>query len=211
LVSKLVASKEERFQELVSNAQACRLCPRMEGRRRVLSHLNGSLNPSVLFIAEAPGRLGGDRCGIPLSQDQTGRNFDGLLKEAGIDRSRVFITNAVLCNPRDARGNNAPPSRKEILNCSIFLKNLIDTLDPPIIVPLGAKALAALGIISRHEINLATDVARPKDWYGRKVIPLYHPGPRAMIHRPMFRQQEDYLKLARHLEEDVMYNYGAHF
>ena len=42
-------------------AQACRVCPRMEGRRRVLGAGNGPLDARVLFVAEAPGRLGDDR------------------------------------------------------------------------------------------------------------------------------------------------------
>ena len=68
------------FFQLVEQVQDCRRCPRMEGRRRVLGTANGNQHAKALFIAEAPGRLGGDRSGIPLLQDQTGRNFTALLK-----------------------------------------------------------------------------------------------------------------------------------
>src|SRR3954451_13660565 len=95
---------EEPFERLVERAQSCRACPRMEHRVRVLGSANGHLAARVLFVAEAPGRLGADRCGIPLHGDQTGRNFESLLATARINRGDVFITNAILCNPRDAHG-----------------------------------------------------------------------------------------------------------
>src|SRR3954447_20595458 len=101
------------FALLVEDAQACQVCPRMVGRTRLLSSANGSLEARVCFVAEAPGRLGGDRTAIPLCGDQSGRNFERLLVEAGLERSAIFVTNAVLCNPR-VGNRNAPPSQREI-------------------------------------------------------------------------------------------------
>ena len=63
------------FAALVDEAATCRACPRMDGRRRLLSTANGPFDVRVLFVAEAPGRLGGERTGVPLQSDQTGRNF----------------------------------------------------------------------------------------------------------------------------------------
>src|SRR6185436_2711519 len=120
----------EAFARLVDDAQRCRVCARMEGRRRLLSTANGPISPRVCFIAEAPGRLGGDRTAVPLSGDQSGRNFDRLLAEAGLERESIFITNAVLCNPRDHRGRNAPPAAAEIRNCSGFLAGTLTLLRP---------------------------------------------------------------------------------
>src|SRR5579872_2221398 len=86
------------FCRLVERVAACRLCPSMEGRRRVLGPGNGPLDALVLFVAEAPGRLGGDRTGVPLSRDRSGLNFERLLASSGLGRAEVFVTNAVLCN-----------------------------------------------------------------------------------------------------------------
>jgi len=119
------------YDTLVERVQACRLCPRMEGRRRVLGAGNGALQARVLFLAEAPGRLGGDRTGRPLTSDQTGRNFARLLDGIGWRREDVFVSNAVLCNPRDDAGRNAPPSAREIRHCSAHLRDLLTMLDPP--------------------------------------------------------------------------------
>ena len=70
---------EAAFEALTRRVQTCRACPRMEGRTRVLSRANGLVGARVMFVAEAPGRLGADRTGVPLSGDRTGRNFDALL------------------------------------------------------------------------------------------------------------------------------------
>lgn len=185
----------EAFARLVDDAQACRACPRMEGRVRLLSTANGSLHPHVCFVAEAPGRRGGDRTAIPLCGDQSGRNFERLLAEAGLSRESVFITNAVLCNPRDAAGRNAPPATSEIHNCSGFLAATLDQLQPPFVVALGAVALRALALIEPHEATLAANVGHVIPWRGRWLIPLYHPGSRAQLHRPFSQQTVDFQRL----------------
>lgn len=149
----------------------------------------------VLFVAEAPGRLGGDRTGVPLVSDQTGRNFARLLEGAGWRRDEVFVSNAVLCNPRDARGRNDAPSAREIRACSTHLRDLLDTLDPPFVVTLGRVALVALALIAPHKVELRRDVATAVPWARRTLVPLYHPGPRAQLHRPFAQQQDDFARL----------------
>lgn len=168
----------------------------MEGRTRALGPGNGPLDARVLFVAEAPGRLGADVTGIPLSGDQTGRNFDALLAGAGIDRARVFVTNAVLCNPRREDGRNDRPRAAELGNCSGHLRAVIDLLDPTWVVSLGRVALDALGLIELHGLVMARDVATAAAWYGRWLVPLYHPGPRALIRRSVSQQVGDYKSLA---------------
>jgi DNA polymerase len=168
----------------------------MEGRTRALGPGNGPLDARALFVAEAPGRLGADLTGVPLSGDQTGRNFEALLASAGLDRQRVFITNAVLCNPRRPDGRNDRPRPVELGNCSEHLRAVVDLVDPTWVVSLGRVALDALGLIERHELVLARDVGVATAWYGRWLVPLYHPGPRALIRRSLVRQATDYAALA---------------
>src|SRR5436309_11783492 len=116
------------FDDLVRRAAACRTCPAMEGRRRVLSRANGDPAAPVLFVAEAPGRLGGELTGVPLQRDQSGRRFERLLDLAGLQRQQIFITNAALCNPQDAAGKNRPPSPAELRNCGAWLAETLDVI-----------------------------------------------------------------------------------
>jgi uracil-DNA glycosylase family 4 len=188
----LYLDKKLKFDMLVENASRCDLCPRMNGRRRVLSNNNGDIDSKVIFVGEAPGRLGADRTGIPFYGDQAGRNFERLLQFAGLERGRVFITNAVLCNPRDERGNNSSPTREEVRNCSIHLSLLIDIIEPEYIVPLGRSALSSLRIINSHQLELRQSVRKLAHWGQYAVVPMYHPAPRSALHRSMIDQIGDF-------------------
>ena len=188
----LHTNKRRKFELLVENVNRCSLCARMCGRRKVLSGENGNIDSKVMFVGEAPGRLGADRTGIPFYGDQAGQNLERLLQFAGLTRQQVFITNAVICNPRDEKGNNSPPNKEEVRNCSLHLSILIDIIKPEVIVPLGQCALRALHIIEAHQIELRQNVRKPAKWDKYTVVPMYHPGPRAAIHRSITDQKEDF-------------------
>jgi uracil-DNA glycosylase family 4 len=145
-----------------------------------------------MFIGEAPGRLGADASAIPFHGDKAGDNFESFLEQVGLSRYDCFITNAILCNPKDEKGNNATPNRAELCNCAPFLKRQLDVVDPKIVVTLGAQALAATNLIEPHDLQLATSVRKKWNWYDRFLIPLYHPGQRAMLHRSFLNQLADY-------------------
>jgi uracil-DNA glycosylase family 4 len=168
----------------------------MASRTRVLSRANGNPCSKVLFVAEAPGRLGADKSGIPLSGDASGRLFEELLGCAGWSRDDVFITNALLCNPRTENGNNDKPTGVELENCSAYLAATLSLVDPQVVVALGAVALAALDRIQAHGLTLQANVGTPHEWNNRHLIPLYHPGPRARVHRSAIHQRADYADLA---------------
>jgi len=173
----------------------------MLSRKKVLGPSNGNLNSPILFIAEAPGRLGADKFGIPLYGDQTGRNFEMLLKSAGLDRGAIFITNAVLCNPRSPHGNNDSPTMAEIRNCSRYLREIFEIVNPKYVVPLGRVALASLNTIEPHRIKLYEVVGKVFPWNGRLVYPLFHPGPRAFTRRTKAQQVKDYESLGQLLQQ----------
>jgi len=190
-------SKTARLNDLAESVQHCDLCPRLHNRRKVLSSANGNVDSKVLFVAEAPGRLGADRTGIPLYGDRTGDNFDVLLGNIGWRREEVFITNAVLCNPKQEDGNNARPTSEEIANCSPYLEMVIALISPDVIVTLGAAALNALDVLWPHGLELRDSVARLVPWRKTRLFPLYHPGPRAIIHRSLAKQRSDFMRLSK--------------
>ena len=195
-------TREERFAGLAAEASSCQRCERMQDRVAVLGPGNGSLRPRVLFLAEAPGRNGADRTRIPFSGDKSGENFEALLSSIGLTRDEIFITNSVLCSPRKASGANDKPTLGELRNCSDFLRRQVELLDPPIVVTLGAVALAAIKRIEPHPFLLQEHAAQILPWHGRKLIPLYHPSPQVLItSRSLAAQMEDYLSIRTALTE----------
>ena len=188
-------------EQLIRDAQACVLCPRMQSSRRVLTDLNGPWDAQIMFVAEAPGRLGAEKTGIPLFGDRTGDRFEELLAAMDWHRCDVFITNAVLCNPRNSDGNNEMPSTTEISNCSSLLRRTINLVNPSIVISLGRISLKALTQVCKHELELRTSVGTITGWYGRKLGVLYHPGPRTSVHRPWRKQLQDARSIAQAVRE----------
>ena len=193
-------SRETRFRELCEAVKHCSLCPRLRNRTKVLSEANGNLWSKILFIAEAPGRLGADRTGIPLFGDKTGETFEALLGNVGWKREDIFITNALLCNPRNERGTNGTPKSEEIANCTPYLEMTINVVQPEAIVTLGTVALKALANIATHDFSLKEHVGQTLPWWNKVLIPLYHPGPRARVHRSYPNQTSDFIALAKFID-----------
>ena len=157
----------------------------------MLSELNGSLSPLILFVAEAPGRKGADRTRIPMTGDASGIAFDQLLESIGIGRESIFITNAVMCSPRSESDANRAPLACEVRNCNRFLRRTIEVLNPPLVVTLGSVALAALDRIEPHGLKLGNNVGDCVEWFGRYLIPVYHPSPQVLISRRNLEQQKE--------------------
>src|SRR5688572_23222109 len=172
-----VLSKATAFDALCAEAQACRICPNLADKTAVLSELNGNLIPKVLFVGEAPGRVGADRTRRPFYGDKSGDNFQKLLDSIGLDRDEIFITSAAMCSPRSATDANRKPTRTEIKNCSAYLRRVLDLIRPPVVATLGGVALDALSLIAYHEFKLKTHAGQILEWNAAKLIPLYHPSP----------------------------------
>jgi uracil-DNA glycosylase len=192
--------KSEQFKILYREAQACTVCPKLADKVAVLSEMNGSLDPKVFFIGEAPGRVGADRTRRPFYGDKSGNNLQMLLDSIDLKREDIFITSAVMCSPRSATDANRRPSRSEIVNCSSYLKRQLDLIDPPVIATLGSVALEAIKTIAYHEFSPKTHVGSILDWNNVKLVPLYHPSPQVMASsRRMTEQIQDYQVLSQAL------------
>jgi uracil-DNA glycosylase len=175
-----VKSLAKQFAALCVEAQRCRICPNLADKTAVLSDLNGTLSPKVIFIGEAPGRAGADRTRRPFYGDKSGENFQKLLDSIGLSREDVFITSAVMCSPRSPTDANRRPTRSEIKNCSSYLDRLLDLINPPVIATLGSVALEALKLIQYHEFTLREHAGTVQSWNNRTLVPLYHPSPQVI-------------------------------
>lgn len=187
------------FARLVRDVQGCHACARV-AHTHALGDANGPLGARVVFVAEAVGRRGGAVTGVPLTRDESGQRFGGFLALAGIRREDVFVTNAVLCNPVDARGRNRTPSAAEVARCRPFLARTLALARAPVVVALGRVALESLRAIAPHDADLRQPGV-PVRWGDRSLVAMYHPGRQSTLHRPHALQADDWRRLGEMLRE----------
>jgi len=187
--------RDSEFASVVADVASCRTCAGM-AYAHVLGAANGPLAARLLIIGEAPGRLGAARTGVPFLGDQSGQRLDVLLQASGLNRSEVFITNAVLCNPLAREGDqvrNRRPRASELASCSSFLERTMGAVPAPVVAALGGVALAALDRIEGHGLtHVSAEAGRPRAWAGRTLIPLVHPSPRTQGRRSWDQQLADW-------------------
>ena len=188
-----------RLRRLAGRARACRRCPGVRPGSAVLGARNGPVPAPLLFVAEAPGYLGGVRTGVPLLGDRSGANFRYYCAEAGIDLRHAFVCNAVLCHPPSAEGRNRTPRAGEVAACGDFLGAIVDLVAPLLVVALGRVALVALGRLAPHDLALGPDNGRVVAWRGRRLMSLYHPSGQTLGRRARAQQVDDYRAIAHRL------------
>lgn len=124
-----------------AGCQACDLWER--GTQTVFGE--GAANCDVMFVGEQPGDQE-DIAGRPFV-GPAGRILDKALEAAGIDRSKVYVTNVVKhfkWEPRGKRRIHAKPNAAEISACRPWLETEIALVKPRVLVCLGATAAQAL-------------------------------------------------------------------
>jgi uracil-DNA glycosylase len=101
----------------------------------------------VMVVGEQPGDSE-DKQGRPFV-GPAGKMFDKALAEAGLDRSQIFVTNAVKHFSFEQRGKariHKKPKDSEVRACNPWLKAELELVQPELLLLLGATAgLAVLG------------------------------------------------------------------
>jgi DNA polymerase len=125
-------------------AAGCKACDLWKlGTQTVFGE--GSENAELMLVGEQPGDKE-DLAGRPFV-GPAGRVLDQALEEAGIDRSQVYLTNAVKHFKWEARGKrrlHKRPDATEIAACRPWLDAEIEIIRPKVVVCLGATAAQAL-------------------------------------------------------------------
>jgi DNA polymerase len=125
-------------------AHRCRACD-LWARATQTVFGEGPRTAQVLFVGEQPGDKE-DLAGHPFV-GPAGRVLDEALEQAGIDRKRVFVTNAVKHFKWRASGKrrlHERPNRTEVAACQMWLELELRLLKPDVVVALGATAAQAL-------------------------------------------------------------------
>jgi DNA polymerase len=135
---------------------------------------DGPADAELMFVGEQPGDQE-DKLGQPFV-GPAGRIFDQALEEVGIDRSRVYVTNAVKhfkWQPRGKRRIHQKPNAAELAACRPWLDAELAVVQPRMLVCLGATAAQALlGRTFRVTKQRGTPVDSP---LAELVIATIHP------------------------------------
>ena len=130
--------------ELRGRAAGCTACHLHElGTVTVFGE--GPPTAELMLVGEQPGDVE-DREGRPFV-GPAGKVLDRALADAGIDRERVYLTNAVKhfkWTPRGGRRIHDTPNEREMRACVPWLRAEIDVVSPSLVVCLGATAAKAL-------------------------------------------------------------------
>jgi DNA polymerase len=132
------------LEELTKAAKDCKACDLWKrGTQTVFGE--GSSHAKVMLVGEQPGNQE-DLEGKPFV-GPAGKLLDTALLAAGIDRAKVYVTNAVKhfkWEPRGKRRIHKKPNAAEVAACRPWLDGEIAALQPKVIVCLGATAAQAL-------------------------------------------------------------------
>lgn len=160
-----VPSRTERLEPIRQQALVCQKCRLCKTRTQVVFG-EGSLEASLMFVGEGPGR----------DEDLQGRPFVGaagklltkIIEAMKMRREEVYIANVVKCRPP----NNRPPEPDETQACREYLEAQIKTIRPQAICALGKTAAAAL---LQTEAPMSALRGRRFDWKGSTLVVTYHP------------------------------------
>ncbi len=164
--------------------------------RLVLGH--GDPYSSVVLVGEAPG-ADEVKQGRPFV-GRAGKLLDEALDQAGLPRSRIWITNVVKIRPTEpgAKGGrrNRPPTGEERQAFRPWLERELEIIKPKAVVCLGATAASAL---LGRTVKIGAERGHWLDGpAGTKVLTTYHP---AYLLRPFKDRDEKFQQLVDDLHQ----------
>jgi uracil-DNA glycosylase family 4 len=160
----------------------------------------GPIGASIMIVGEA---LGEDESILEEPfVGQCGQLLNKILKEAGLQRELLFITNTVKCRPTEDGKKNRAPTKIEIKSCHDWLSKEIELVKPKIIVPLGKVASFRLlkGQI-KSNFTLGTITGQIFNLSNMKVIPAQHPSWLMQYGKAELQRTIDIFKMIKVLSE----------
>lgn len=183
------------YRSLRAAAEKCKGCDLYKNATQTVFG-EGKKGAGIMLIGEVPGDEE-DKQGHPFV-GPAGRLLNKALVEAGIDRERTYLTNAVKhfkWKPAGKRRLHQKPNAQEINACRPWLAAEIEGVNPEIIVCLGATAAQTLLGNSFRVTKMRGQWFEYED--GRKVIATIHPS--AILRTPDIDREQEY----RHFVADL--------
>jgi uracil-DNA glycosylase len=129
---------------VAKEAASCTLCPLYRNATQTVFG-EGSARAPIMLVGEQPGDQE-DLAGHPFV-GPAGKVLDRAMAEAGLDRKKVYLTNAVKHFKNEPRGKkrlHKRPNRYEVEVCRVWLRQEISLVRPQLILALGVTAAVAL-------------------------------------------------------------------
>jgi uracil-DNA glycosylase len=181
--------------ELRAAAPACRGCELFSRATQVVFGA-GPQDAKVVMVGEQPGDEE-DRKGLPFV-GPAGKLLSRAMQDAGLDREKIYVTNAVKHFKWIERGKrriHAKPSGVEISACRPWLESELAAIEPELIVCLGATA--AQSLMGRDfRITAERGVFFPHRW-AKELVATVHPS--AILRMPE-RYEQEYALFVRDLK-----------
>ena len=188
---------EQTLESIKEAAESCQDCPLWQtGTQTVFGA--GDENAKVMFVGEQPGDEEDVR-GEPFV-GPAGRLLDRALVDAKVDRSRVYVTNAVKhfkWEPRGKRRLHKTPAQREIDACHQWLERELAIIKPEVVVCLGSTAAnSVLGGKVKILANRGKFLTGPG---GLRVLITVHPS--SVLRAPEEQRELAYQALVNDLKE----------
>jgi len=136
----LMATASHSLETLREEASGCRACPLWKDATQTVFG-EGPQHASLMLVGEQPGDKE-DLAGKPFV-GPAGLMLDRALKEAGIERAKVYVTNAVKHFKFVRRGKirlHQKPNTPEIKACRQWYERELASIKPALVVAMGATA-----------------------------------------------------------------------
>ena len=164
----------------------CRNCPALCETRTQVVHGYGDVGADFLFVGERPTQ-GADATGVPFVRETSpsGTTLRRILERLGLcdatsPSDEPALENVYLTQLTRCRDPERPPSEEEVANCDPYLEAEIRMINPEILIPVGERALAELGVeyttTPVEELTLPETHADRIRGRGFELMPMVDPG-----------------------------------
>ncbi|MFC7165701.1 uracil-DNA glycosylase [Halospeciosus flavus] len=161
----------------------CRNCEGLCDVRERVVHGYGDVGADFVFVGEAPSE-GAERTGVPFTGDAAGERFQDILGQLGLNNSlpsseEPELDNAFLTYLARCRHPDRPPADDEVATCEPYLTADVRMINPEILVPVGERALAALGeeytTTPAADLDVVEHHGTTIRGRGFELVPMVHP------------------------------------
>jgi DNA polymerase len=196
----------EGLDALRAAAARCTACPLHAAATQTVFG-DGAVGAPIMLVGEQPGDRE-DLAGEPFV-GPAGQLLDRAMREAGIARDGVYITNAVKhfkFEPRGKRRLHKTPAQLEMEACRPWLEAEIGIVRPKLVVALGATA--ARSLLGRTiPVQRSRGKVMPVETMGTRLLVTVHPS--YLLRVADDQQPEEYRRFVADLRLGLQYVSGG--